>query len=381
MIARSAALVLAVLPVLALSAQTAPTADSAASNASSVDTAPKRAKLAQLYPLPVVSSSPETGFIGGAALVRVSRRPNADANDRPSEASLTAIYTQKGQASASVGGSLWTRDNRSHLRGNLEASRFPLDFYGIGDATPDSAENYTPRTLALTAAAERRIGGAWYVGAEYSLRDVTMLEVERSRRLATHELPGSRGGRTSMLSALASYDTRDNVYYAERGGYVQLSVGESQALLGSDFGFSRFVADARRYVALQSSRPGHQARVLALQLRTEAVTGNPPFDQLALLGGGHIMRGYYEGRYRDRLMTAAQAELRAPVRGRIGMTIFAGAGNVSDDLFQLDLRNPKYSVGAGLRFALNAAEKMNIRLDYGVGRDGGAMYLTLGEAF
>ena len=37
--------------------------------------------------------------------------------------------------------------------------------------------------------------------------------------------------------------------------------------------------------------------------------------------------------------------------------------------------------GAGLRFALTPGDRLNFRVDYGVGRASSALYITLGESF
>jgi hypothetical protein len=42
----------------------------------------------------------------------------------------------------------------------------------------------------------------------------------------------------------------------------------------------------------------------------------------------------------------------------------------------------KYTFGAGLRYAINKSEKLNIRLDYGIGPGKNqGLYFELGEAF
>ena len=77
-----------------------------------------------------------------------------------------------------------------------------------------------------------------------------------------------------------------------------------------------------------------------------------------------------------------QAEYRVPIFWRIGVVAFGDIGNVSDDIGSLDFSNLKYSYGAGLRFALDRLEKLNLRFDYGATTHfGHGFYLQLGEAF
>ena len=93
------------------------------------------------------------------------------------------------------------------------------------------------------------------------------------------------------------------------------------------------------------------------------------------------MRGYYEGRYRDRQYLAGQAEYRFPLWWRIGGAAFAGMGDVAPDLGSFTFSSLKPSYGLGLRFMINKEEKVNIRLDYAWGKETSGFYLEITEAF
>jgi hypothetical protein len=60
---------------------------------------------------------------------------------------------------------------------------------------------------------------------------------------------------------------------------------------------------------------------------------------------------------------------------------FAGVGDVFGPNSNLQFDQLKYSVGGGLRFIINPAERLNIRLDYGYGREGGYFYFIVAESF
>lgn len=109
--------------------------------------------------------------------------------------------------------------------------------------------------------------------------------------------------------------------------------------------------------------------------------GDLPFQEYALLGGREIMRGYYEGRFRDANAAQLQAELRQHIHGRFGMAVFLAAGEVWGKNSNFTLDNPKIAGGLGLRFNLNPDDTTNIRIDYGIGRHDSGLYVTIGEAF
>lgn len=95
-----------------------------------------------------------------------------------------------------------------------------------------------------------------------------------------------------------------------------------------------------------------------------------------------IMRGYYDGRYTDKNLLAFQAEYRFHLIGRFGMVVFSGVGRVghtSNDVFSM--KHLKPSLGTGLRYAIDKKEKLNLRLDFGVGDRSDGFYFNIIEAF
>jgi hypothetical protein len=94
------------------------------------------------------------------------------------------------------------------------------------------------------------------------------------------------------------------------------------------------------------------------------------------------MRGYYEGRFRDKHLWMFQAEWRQEIKGKIGAVAFGGIGGIAHQLDEFEIENTIPAGGVGLRFRMDEADKINIRLDYGVGLYGSSgIYLTFGEAF
>ncbi len=94
------------------------------------------------------------------------------------------------------------------------------------------------------------------------------------------------------------------------------------------------------------------------------------------------MRGYYEGRYRDKFLMLMQLEYRHMFAKRFGFAVFGGAGNVSEDMLSYNLKDIKYNYGGGLRFRFNEEEKVNLRVDIGIGADGNSgIYFGIEEAF
>jgi outer membrane protein assembly factor BamA len=157
---------------------------------------------------------------------------------------------------------------------------------------------------------------------------------------------------------------------------LQFYFDEFAPVLGSNYSYTSYVLDLRRFIRV------YKQQVLALQVLGNFNIGQVPLRSLAYLGGANMMRGYFEGRFRDDNAGVLQAEYRVPLFWRLGAVGFADMGNVGPAISDVNLQHFKYSYGGGLRVALNSTEKLNLRLDYGLAKGGSnGFYLQLGEAF
>ena len=102
---------------------------------------------------------------------------------------------------------------------------------------------------------------------------------------------------------------------------------------------------------------------------------------MSQVGNDDLLRGYPRNRFRDKNLLATQLEYRFPLFWRFGMTTFAGIGDVFNNYQDLKLSYVKYTLGMGLRFLMNSAERLNVRVDYGYGSEGGYFYVSFTEAF
>ena len=96
-------------------------------------------------------------------------------------------------------------------------------------------------------------------------------------------------------------------------------------------------------------------------------------------GGGARMRGYYAGRYIDNNQANAQMELRQNIIKRVGLVAWVGYGGVFPSFEQFAWKNMMINYGAGVRFELK--HNVNLRVDFGFGRDAFAVVFNMGEAF
>ncbi|WP_411280404.1 BamA/TamA family outer membrane protein [Gemmatimonas sp.] len=329
----------------------------------------------RIQPLPALGSAPETGLQFGATVLAVIERPAMD-HARPASLIATAIRSTKSQTRVSIEGEHWTRQNGRRVNALLAWQKFPLPYYGIGDsAAAGDKEIFTPKGVEAIAGVQQRLHGHWYVtgGIRFVDQSITpdTIGVLRQRTLT-----GSHGGRLVELSAGALLDSRDNLFAPQRGTFAQVTYTRNDDVLGSPFQYDRVRLDARHYRTLTGTH------VLATQLLLLGVSGSTPFDQLALVGGGDILRGYSRGRYRDQRLAAAQVEYRSPIAHRVGLVAFAGAGAIGrawDTLSEARLL-PTY--GGGIRVLIDPRQRTAVRVDYGLGRDSSrGLYIGFNQAF
>jgi len=299
---------------------------------------------------------------------------------RPSKVTLSAYYSTKQQYKITLRPQLYLARNRIFLSANLDYGYYVDKFWGIGSETPDiDDENYESEGWGVELNAQfplvfKLIDNTKF-GGVYDFLSSDIVDTRGNPNLVTGGVTGSEGGTSSGLGFIWVWDNRNHIFYPNRGGFHQVKAIFYAASLGSDFRYNRFEVDLRQYVSLK------QDRVWAFQLFASMATGSAPFYDLPALGGPKIMRGYYQGRYRDALYLAGQVEYRTPVWRRFGLVGFAGIGDVAPEFRDLRLRDFKTSLGFGLRFLFNRAEKVNIRADFGFGRGTTGVYFNLEEAF
>lgn len=222
---------------------------------------------------------------------------------------------------------------------------------------------------------QRRIRGAWYATAGARWMEQAIRNGNAVRTLvATPQPLGVDGGTIVEASVGVLHDSRDGLFAPRSGGLTQVVLTTSAP--GATFDYQRPRVDTRRYLPI-----GH-GQVLAVHALVLGTSNNAPFDQLALAGGGDMLRGYARGRYRERWLMAGQMEYRSPIRSRVGAVAFVGMGAVSHDVAGIKDALPLPTYGVGLRYQLDPVQRTAIRVDYGRGKRGASgLYIGFNQAF
>lgn len=314
--------------------------------------------------LPYATYAPQTkvqfGIAGGVQF----KWPGAalDSTTRPSYLAANLAYTTKGQWLTYLENSLYSPTNRWWLWSRFSAGYFPLFYYGIGPNTTKADTNLMKhRFLIIEGKALHRVRGEFSAGVHYRLESFFDLSWQFPTRI-TPDLPGGNGGRSSGLGLTGQFDTRNSTATPTRGHFLVLDYLHQASWLGSDFDYDQLALDARVYLPVRARKD-----VVAVNLYGEWNGAEVPIQSMARLSdfsSSFLARGVYLGRFRDRNEVIAQVDYRGHLKGRFGYVVFGSAGSVygtgGTELFD----KLKYTYGAGLRFNVNPADPLNLRVDF-----------------
>jgi len=333
--------------------------------------------------VPLITNNPsmDTGF-GGLGMYFFKLRKNDEASP-PSLISLYGIYSSnKSYIITPFGRFFWNEDkNRATL--GIGTLRINNDFLY------DQQENnirlvYSEIRTFVSAEYSRKVIGDFYLGMLY-LGTKTSYKFDQGsdeENDFTREFFEQNGIEDNFVSSLGlnfSFDNRDYPYYPTRGLSFSVRPKLNADWLGSD---NNYVDTDFSFNYFHSIK---ENRILAVNLSGGFAFGDVPFDGYQNYGVRNSLRGYEIGKYKGRHMIALQAEYRWRFYRKWGAVFFAGTGNIwgnennGEEEFE---RAWLPSAGAGLRYMVSKAKKINIRLDYALGVDGNqGLYFGVMEAF
>jgi len=347
------------------------------------------------WPVPIAFFQQETGFAGGIAILPVWRF-GTDTTVRKSNVRLITWISQKKQTTVQLTHTIFTPQEKFYFSGELSYYDLVFNYYGKGNNTEKSSEVKIQYPLfVFDEKALAKVAPNLFIGLRYRLTNLGTVKLKNEGDQANnpnnvyYQLSAQErsGGISSGLGPALLYDGRDNVLATYRGNFIDAHMLFNGSALGSDYKFTRYQIDARHFNPLL----GSNNTILALQFLGQYHSGNVPFRELggmgATLGGSlynsaYLMRGIYEARFRDRQFSTFQAEIRQKLFWRFDGVAFLGVGQVGYKISDYTFDGTKLAGGLGARFHFNRRDRLNIRLDYGVGSGGNSgIIFAVGEAF
>jgi outer membrane protein insertion porin family len=289
----------------------------------------------------------------------------------------------------------------------LSVSVYDKTVYRFANSLVDaSAVNTTVGTD--TRYNEQRIGATVSVSRPLGKRYTGVLtaraETVHTDSLALGGIDASilQNGPIFVLGALGQHDTRDVPLDPAAGSFqsVGISVGHANltppsaydpSINTAVFGphtFAKVSLEGRQFFSLKGPRkkPTDSKPVLAMRLLLGSSAGTEPFFEQFFVGGAETLRGYREDRFWGKNMFLTSIEMRQPLGRSLTGVLFTDVGdawgggysNVNIAGFHQTGFSPHVGVGLGIRVRTPLGP---IRLDYGIGNEGGQTHFSIGHVF
>ncbi|MDW8107304.1 MAG: BamA/TamA family outer membrane protein [Armatimonadota bacterium] len=326
----------------------------------------------------------ETNFQGTGRTVGVNFQSAGGRDGNSIELLFTEPYLDKHQTSLSV--ALY----------NKLVYRFTSAFFGGGQIDPNLEDRYDERRRGITIGLSRPFGE--FITASLGIRT----EDVNTNRAATDQQGGflRQDGSLTSITLRGVYNNRDLDLNPAMGQYFALTLEPGFANIRSveqrfvDEGvvrrgrnnFLRMSADYRIYYSPQGRReqPTDKRQVFAFRAYYGTITGSVPFFEQFFIGGAETLRGYPEDRFWGKHAALLSFEFRQPVEKAFTLVFFVDAGHAwggypsVNEFTQSRTFRPQVGYGFGIRVDTPLGP---LRIDYGIGRDGGRTHFSFGQVF
>ncbi|MCM1484419.1 MAG: outer membrane protein assembly factor [Muribaculaceae bacterium] len=299
----------------------------------------------------------------------------ADPNDTTTSVSNVSLYgdvSTVGFYLIGIRGNHFSKSDRYRVDYNVSFYSFPRKFWGIGyDAglDYDNSTKFNEFYVRSYAQFMGQIGGGFYFGPGVDFAYANARKVTRPELWAGQKLHTSNFG----LSLSAVYDTRDNLTAPQKGLYAAIQQRFFPHFLGNKYDFSSTTVDFSAYIVAWKDA------VIAGHVHGAFGYGDVPWSMMPTFGGSSSMRGYYDGRFRDKCEADVTLEIRQHIWRRNGIVLWGGIGSVFARPRDFRLRHILPNGGIGYRWEFK--KRTNVRLDYGIGKGESAFIFNINEAF
>ena len=317
----------------------------------------------------LISFRTSPGFLHGSVAELVQR----------STITLNASYSTTGAVTVNADlASYWSGDRR-RVFFKFALKDMPDHYWGVGYEAgkapeTDSTTSYQRTSWIVSPKVLWKVRPDLFVGGLVDLNRTAAADVSPGMAADPYYQSFGPSNFNVGLGVVVQYDSRDVAANAWQGVYFGTQVTLYGAL--GENTYQVYDLEYRQY--RQVSRPG---RTFAWTVRTRLTDGEVPWAELSMVGSSTDLRGYRQGRYRDKAMFYAIGEYRhqfpsasrSTGLSRHGLVGWVGAGTVGASFADLDNWLPNW--GVGYRFEVQP--RMSVRADVGFGRE----YLDSGNKY
>lgn len=182
-----------------------------------------------------------------------------------------------------------------------------------------------------------------------------------------------------LVGPTLDWSTVDDKIYPTEGTSARLTWQYGTATLDSgafESTYNRAVLDGRTYFPVTNDG------VFAMRGTMCSASSGTPFYNLCGIGVTDGMRGFAFGEALGGGMASVQGEYRHRLSKRFGITVFAGAGLVSNDFGDLAEGATRHAGGIGLRYRVSKRFPVDFSIDQAFNDAGDtSTYISIGQAF
>lgn len=265
----------------------------------------------------------------------------------------------------------WNKD-RIRYMGAVARTYINIGFYGSGSlglAELESVNMNMDAWLLLQQIKFRIEETNFFAGGRYIYYDT---DNTFDSPIDIPEFQGvSQTSTLSEVSAIISYDTRNNVFSPTKGALIELSGTYSDTWMGGDDLYGRIAARLIGYV------PASEKMVLAIRHESTYSLGDVPFYARPIV----ILRGAPLMKYQNKNTTVMEAEINWNVVNRWNLVGFMGIGNAFKDFEEFNNGKSVASVGTGFRYLMARKFGLQMGMDFAQSTDDFAFYIVFGTSW
>ncbi|MBP2691810.1 MAG: BamA/TamA family outer membrane protein [Muribaculaceae bacterium] len=316
--------------------------------------------------------SSDSKFGIGLVAAGVYRHDKTDTITQPSNVSIYFDATTTMHFRLGVCGTHFYTNDKRRWSYDVNFASINTKFWGIGYDNAINDDNESDYKY-LSSRAETEF--VWRVARNFYAGPIAAFDYINGRDFEKPWLWNDEADRTFNVGVglTLQYDTRDNITCTTHGTFLKAEQMFNPHFLANKYSF------ALTELTASSFHPLWRGAILATNLHSRLTYGNTPWGLLSIIGSSHSMRGYFEGRYRDKCELDACVELRQHVWHRNGVAAWIGAGSIFPKFSALRWRKILPNYGIGYRWEFK--HFMNVRLDLGFGRHQTGFIFSINEAF
>jgi hypothetical protein len=339
----------------------------------------------EIFNLPIIGYSPETGLRGGLGLRMVFYPKEQKIQKLPARPSVITPAITYGFKNKQVITALeadiyaikgWQL--HSHFRYSIHETNY---YFGTGGHSGRvNKQAYMSNSLRLNGSMLKMFRSGISAGVGFSAQHDTPLEFEKE---ATPNPDGINGGWIIGTGPALQIDHTNNYLFPTRGSFLDAAFFRYGLGQIGNYQYNEVKLDYRKYIPSNLLVNGS---VFAFQALFHGTWGGTvPFYKLPYITNDRALRGMWRNLYIDRQIISIQGEFRSffsPNNSRYGYALFAGAADGASNFSKSYSPDIKIAYGAGLRMQLLDKQRLVLRVDGAFSNKGDmGIYSGIGVAF